>query len=458
MSGSVDQPGGIQFGKNVIGLVAGENIMSTNQPEIGTIWETTTPVRFDNKSLNNNETAEVLVIGAGFTGIRAALALSEAGVSVVVAEKAFVGFGASARNGGQVNPMLPVASPSDLRKTVGDQWFERIGKTSLSSADELFNLIETYKIQCDARRHGWLRANHCESARLKATIGAKEWNKFNAGFEFCGEDDTASLTGTSAYKSATLNPKGGAVHPLKLIIGLANAAHTAGARIYANAGVESLTRKQGKWHARCGKHTIMAEKVIIGTNGYTDGKVWKPLKNSILPLCPIQIATDELPKAQSERILKNGHTISDTRRLIMYARREPNGEFIFGGIGFKKQSGEVGGYGWLDQDIRKIYPELSGHKFRYRWAGQIGITAGRIPHLNEPAPGIICGLGYNGRGVAMANVMGRIIAERVLGKAANQLDYPITQIQRMPFRNTQSVGAPIAMAWWRFCDNREFES
>lgn len=430
--------------------------MTATIEPIGTLWEASIENRFENTPLSESKTADVLVIGAGFTGMRCALALAEAGADVLVADKEYVGFGASARNGGQVNPMLPVASPMALRKTVGDTWFQRIAETSLNSADELFTLIEKYQIQCDQRRNGWLRANHSENARITATNGAKEWNKFGASFEFYDAADTARLTGTSAYKSSTLNTKGGAVHPLKLITGLAKAAENAGARIYSKAGVSNLVRKDGKWHASCGSHQIIADKVVVGTNGYTDGNVWKPLKNSILPLCPIQVATDELPQSLSDNILKEGHTISDTRRLIMYARRETSGAFVFGGIGFRKLDGSVGGYSWLDQDIKKIYPELAAYKFKYRWTGQIGLTQDRVPQLSEPQAGLISGMGFNGRGVAMANVMGRIIADRILGKSPEQLDYPILPIKRMAFRNMQAIGAPIAMAWWRYLDNREF--
>jgi sarcosine oxidase len=354
--------------------------------------------------------------------------------------------------------MLPVARPTALRKAVGDKWFERIAATSLGSADELFAILEKYQIQCDQRRNGWLRANHCDDARIMATQGAKEWNNFGAGFEFCDAVETENLTGTSAYKSATLNRKGGAVHPLKLITGLASAARNAGAKIYSNAGVERLVRNEGRWVATCGQYQITADRVVVGTNGYTDGNVWKPFKNAILPLCPIQFATDDLPEELSSEILSKGHTISDTRRLIMYARRETNGAFVFGGIGFKKPGGNVGGYSWLEQDIRKIFPQLSGYTFKYRWTGQIGLTQNRVPLLNEPQPGLLSGMGYNGRGVAMANVMGRIMADRVLGKSAEQLDFPVTPLKRMALRNTQLFGAPLAMAWWRYLDNREFRN
>ena len=105
------------------------------------------------------------MVGAGFTGLRAAIELAEAGTSVAVFEAGDVGFGASGRNGGQVNPMLPVAVPDDLHKAVGGKYFERISQTALRSADDLFAFIRVYQIDCEARQKGWIRVDHCAAAR-----------------------------------------------------------------------------------------------------------------------------------------------------------------------------------------------------------------------------------------------------------------------------------------------------
>lgn len=398
---------------------------------------------------------DVAVVGAGFTGLRAALRLAEAGSRVAVFDAGDVGYGASGRSGGQVNPMLPLARPETLRRAVGDSYFERMAEVSLGSADELFDLVKTYNIDCDARQHGWLRADHSPSACKEARAAAKAWNAFGAGFEFLDGDEVRRKTGSPAYRSATLARKGGAVQPLALVRGLARAAEDLGVKIYARSAVRDLQRVDQRWIMRAAGHRVTADRVLLATNGYTDG-LFKGLKASILPLNPIQIATDPLEQAEVAPVLPDGHTISDTRRLIMYARREPDDRIVFGGIGYRKPFGGTAGFHHLLQDARRIFPSIRPESWRYRWSGQIALTKDRVPHFHEPAPGLVAGLGYNGRGVAMSIVMGRVLAERVLGTDREQLPFPVSPIRPMAFRNLQIVGAGAAMSAMRVRDKLEF--
>lgn len=424
-----------------------------NQEQV--LWRDTAPARAPGVALDGELSCDVAVVGAGFTGLRAALALAEAGSRVAVFDAGDVGFGASGRSGGQVNPMLPLARPEALRRAVGDRYFERLAEISLGSADELFDLVRRYGIDCDARQHGWLRADHSPSARRQARAAAQAWNAFGAGFEFLESDDVCRLTGSPAYRSATLAPKGGAVQPLAFVRGLAQAAEAAGVKIYARSAVRDLKRIDQRWQMTAAGQRVLADRVLLATNGYTDG-LFKGLKRSILPLNPVQIATDPLEQEEVAPLLPEGHTISDTRRLIMYARREPDHRIVFGGIGYRKPFGGAGGFRHLLNDARRIFPSIRRERWRYRWSGQIALTDNRVPHFHEPAPGLVAGLGYNGRGVAMSIVMGRVLAERLLGADPAQLPFPVSPIRAMAFRDLQVAGAGLAMTAMRLRDRFEF--
>ena len=418
------------------------------------LWRATAVARNRNEPLSEAIKVDVAIVGAGFTGLRAALLLAEAGTDTAVFEAGEVAHGASGRSGGQVNPMLPLARPDDLRHAVGPKYFERMADASLKSADELFDLVRRYQIECDARQNGWIRADHCDSARTVSQANAKLWNAHGAGFEFLDGSEVEQKTGAVGYVSGTLSPRGGAVHPLSLTLGLERVAIGAGARIFTKSHVSAMHRANGMWRLQVNGHDVLAEKVIVATNGYSDSLVPK-LKTSILPLTPIQIATEPLENARLDPLLKEGHTISDTRRLIMYCRREPGGEFVYGGIGYRKLAGGTGGFQWLYRDAERIFPSLRGVKWKYRWGGSIALTPDRVPHLHEPAPGLIAGLGYNGRGVAMSLVIGREMAERTLGKPMEDLSFPVTPIKRYKFRLPQVLGAGTAMKWMRFRDEME---
>ena len=421
------------------------------------LWVETAARTDPNPPLEGDASADVVVIGAGFTGLRAALELAEAGSRVRVLEAADVGWGASGRNGGQVNPMLPFNKPDQLRKLLGTNCFERITDASLNSANELFALIKKYRIDCQPRQHGWLRVNHSTRAHRESLANVRGWNELGADMHVVGQDDLRRMSGTSAYRTGVVTPAGGAVQPLSLVCGLAQAAKAAGAQIHGQSKVTALQRSANGWVVETATAKVTSEWVVLTTNGYTDGLL-KGLSGSIIPLVAIQIATDPLADDQIATILPGYHTISDTRRIIMYARREPDNRMIFGGLGRYRPNGEIGGFEWLKRDATRIFPCLKGVHWRFRWGGQIALTADHLPHLHEPEKGLIAGLGYNGRGVAMSHVMGRVLAERVLGALPDTLPFPITQIENFPFRGVQMMGKGVAIGWMRFLDYLETRS
>ncbi len=418
------------------------------------LWAATAAQRFEGQTLSHDIDCDVSIIGAGFTGIRTALELASNGLRVAVFDAGGVGWGASGRNGGQVNPMLPVARPDDLLKAVGPIYFERLAQTSLGSADALFDLIRKYQIKCDARQHGWLRVDHSAKARKTWREAAKAWSAHGMEYDLLDGDDARKASGSPAYDSAILNPRGGAVQPLSLVCGLAHAAHSAGAAIYEKARIETLERTDKGWALTCGGHRISSEWVVLATNGYTD-RLRPDVQKTVLPINPIQIGSGPLPEDLIKEILPAGQTISDTRRVIMYARREPGNQIVYGGCGFKGLNGEIGGFEWLKKDAVRVFPQLRDVKWEYQWGGQIAVTPDHVPTFMEPAPGLISGMGYNGRGVAMSHAMGKVLADRVLGTPAADLPFPVSTRKNVAFKAVQELGSGVVIRMMRVMDALE---
>jgi len=426
--------------------------MNMNKPN--SLWAATAVDHVEHPALVEQLEADVTIIGAGFTGLRAALALADRDLNVVVLDASDVGFGASGRNGGQVNPMLPFNTPDQLSKILGQTYFERLTETSLGSADELFTLIQQYQIDCSARQNGWLRVCHSAKALKNAKAGIDEWNKHGANIDIIDRGQLEKRSGTRAYHAGIVTPKGGAVQPLSLAIGLARAAEQRGCQIYGKSAVNSIDSLDKKWVVNTEHGSVKSEWVIVATNGYT-GDLIPTLSSSIIPVTPIQIATDPLPDDIIGSVLPEGHTISDSRRVIMYARREPDNRMVYGSHGKVLASGEIKGSEWLVKDAVRVFPQLEGVKWRYKWGGRIAITDDHLPHLHEPRPGILAGLGYNGRGVAMSNVMGRVMAERVLGANADVLAFPTTPILPVPLRPLKMASMSTAIWFMRLMDYLE---
>ena len=418
------------------------------------LWASNAIAEPTTKKLETDLDVDTVIVGAGFTGLRAALLLAEAGQNVVVLEANTIAWGASGRNGGQVNPLPPENSPATIEKRHGSKYLDRIAETMLGSADELFGIIYKYQIECQARQNGWLRVDHHPGAMQSSRQTAKAWSDYGIEIQYLEGEDLHSETGSTVFQSGTLVPKGGAIHPLSYARGLAQAAINAGARIYTNSAAQTLIRKNNKWQISSNNQTLLTDNVLLCTNGYTDSLV-PDLARSIIPLVSIQMATERLSISKIQLILPNGRTISDTRRTIVYGRREPDNRILLGSLGRLSAKGDQSAFDYLKTEAVRIYPVLKDVDWEFHWSGQIAITNDHLPHLHEPEPGIFAGLGYNGRGVAMSNVMGRILAERVLGMSADDSPFPTTKIKTYPFHQFYKLGAKTVMWWMRNRDQRE---
>ncbi|UZD91321.1 NAD(P)/FAD-dependent oxidoreductase [Cognatishimia activa] len=418
------------------------------------LWQATAPPDTPHASLEDQISADVTIIGAGFTGLRTALNLVAAGTKVVVLDAADVAWGASGRTGGQVNPLLPFNSPKQLHQLLGDTYFERVTEASLNSADELFELVRTYQIECQARQKGWLRVNHSSKAHRASLRDIENWRAYGSTAEVVEGDELNRLSGTKSYLSGVITHKGGAVHPKMFAQGLAKAATERGAQFFGKSPVLSLAKNGQKWIAKTPKGSVQSDWVVVATNAYSDDLL-PGLSKSIVPLTPIQISTAPLPDAVINSILPEGHTISDSRRVIMYARREPDNRLVYGGLGRPGPGETLSGFDWLQKDSERVYPQLKGVEWTHQWGGRIAITDDHLPHLHEPQPGLLAGLGYNGRGVAMSMVMGRVLSERVLGADANSLSLPISKIKTVPFRRSKMFGMGTAIWFMRILDYLE---
>jgi len=407
-----------------------------------------------NPSLSDDLVCDVAVIGAGFTGLRAAHKMAEAGTDVVVLDAGDVGFGASGRNGGQVNPILPFNGPDQVRDLIGTTYFERLTDVSLNSANSLFGYIKENQIDCQARQNGWLRVDHCDRARQTSRSDAKAWINHGADIEFLDGEELQSLTGSRAYRSGIFVPQGGAVQPLALAHGIARIAKSAGARIFGATPATRLVQNPGGWKIETPDGSVTCSWVVLATNGYSDNLL-QGLKSALIPFVSVQIATPVLPAKVVDSILPGGQTLSDTRRVIIYTRREPDGRIVIGSHGNLKRNGRLTGFDWLKKDAVRIFPQLKGAEWEYSWGGKLAITDDRLPHIHEPAKGLIAGFGYNGRGVAMSNVMGTVLADRVLGAAADSLPFPVSPMKKVPFREVQMLGKSTAVWWMQWLDKME---
>ena len=414
------------------------------------VWTEAPEAPIDTRPLEGERRAEVVVVGAGYTGLSAALYLGERGADVVVLDAAEPGWGASGRNGGQIIPGLK-HDPDDLERHYGAEIGRRMWQIAGSAADVVFELIARHKIACHAQPCGWIAAAPHATALESLRSRTRQWERRGAPVELLNRRAIEELTGTVGYAGGMLDRRAGALHPLSYVRGLARAAQRAGARLHGRSAVRRLQSDVGGWRVTAARGAMRTRTVILATNAYTGG-LWPGLRQTVLPVQSYQVATEPLPEAVRRRVLPGGQVVSDLRRILFYFRLDPQGRLLMGGRGPLDDRGDPALFARLEATARRLFPGLGDVRWTHRWSGRVALTADHVPHLHEPRPGVLIGLGYNGRGVAMATVMGQLLAERALGASPAEIGWPVTPITPIALHRWRLPAMALVVHWKRFQD------
>ncbi|HEV2549363.1 MAG TPA: FAD-dependent oxidoreductase [Stellaceae bacterium] len=401
------------------------------------------------EQLTGHRTVDVAIIGAGYTGLSTALHLAVAGVDCAVIDTHEPSWGASGRNGGQVLPGLKVAKAA-LQRRFGEDIGNRVHKLCETAAQFLYDLVEEHGIGCDLARTGSIRAAHNRAmlAMLRENFAALVAEGVPA--RFLGADDIARSLGTRAYLGGRFDPRSGTLHPLKYARGLAAAALRKGAMIYRDSPATALSGKGGRWHVTTPDGVLVARQVVVATNGYTD-RLWPRLAATMLPVHSFQIATARLSGDATASILQDRVCFSDTRRLILYAQRSADDRLVLGGRASFTLVDRAADYKVLHRVLVGLFPQLRATPIEYRWAGRVALTRDSIPHLHAPAPGILIATGFNGKGVAMTTLMGKILADHIRFPDEPSA-YPITEIRPIPLYFVREPALNLAMYYETLMD------
>lgn len=425
--------------------------MNPTHPE--SLWAATAPPDRDWPPLAGEIRADVAVVGGGFTGCAAALALARGGANVAVLEAKLVGWGASGRTGGQVIPGLKY-DPDELDAMLGPELGPRVVAAVGSVGDEVWRLIAEHGIACDAVRKGWLQPAFSPRTLALVTRRAEQWRQRGADVRVLDRARMAELLGSDPYLGGWEDRRAGHLQPLSFVRGLAAAARRAGAQIFVNTPAIALAREAGAWRLETPSGVVRADTVLIGTNGYTDA-LWPGLERTVVPMMSFQAATPPLSHEQGASILREGHCASDTRRLLWYFRRDAQGRLVMGGRApFREDLGPADAV-HLRAAVDRLYPQLAQVPFEHHWAGRVAMTQDYLPHLHELAPRLWAGLGFCGRGVGMGVLMGRLLAELAQGARPADIPFPVTAMRPIPGYPFTRIVARALVRYYRVRDRLE---
>lgn len=399
--------------------------------------------------LRGQHSADVCVVGAGYTGLTAALRLAEKGFKVIVLDAHRVGFGASGRNGGQVGSGYN-QSQEWLANKLGDGPARALWDLSETAKDDLRAFVANH-VPAANYRPGVAHGCYSKAEVQHAHIGAEYLSK-TYGYDQMAPLDTAgfqAIVRSDRYKGGVVDHGAGHVHPLRYVLGLARAAEAAGVTIHELSEVHHIAHGQPA-KVQTGKGHVTADHVILAGNGYlphVEGRI----AARVMPINSFICATAPLTPEQT--VLTQEIAVADDKFVVNYFRMTEDNRLLFGGrenygIGFPADIQTK-----LVRRMHDMFPQTRGAEISHVWGGTLGITMTRLPALQRIAPNILSGAGFSGHGVALSGFSGRVMAEAVAGQA-EKFDV-MANLPTPNFPGGAAARAPLltlAMTWYALRD------
>ncbi len=392
------------------------------------------------ESLPLPASVDVAVIGAGITGLCAALALARRGATVAVLEARTIGWGASSRNGGMVLTGLKLGAAT-LIERYGRDLARQLFDASLASVDAVETLVNRERIECHFGRCGHLalasKPGHYRDFEKAARLLDAE---FSHQVRLVPRCELAVEIGSDIYHGGLLDALSGSINPAQYVAGLARAARRAGATLHESAPVQGLERQGPRWRLLTPGGAVEAKDVLAATSGYT-GDVTKALHRKIVPIGSYIVVTEPLSESLARGVSPRGRMLYDSRHFLHYFRLTPDRRMLFGGrarfVPETKAAVEESA-GVLRDGMLKVYPQLRDVRVEYAWGGTLDFAFDTMPHAGQ-VDGYHYALGYAGHGVALATLLGTRMGEAIAGGDART-----DAFARIPF-----PGAPLGLYWGR---------
>lgn len=402
------------------------------------------------QSLKGRLSADLCVIGGGYTGLSAALHAAQAGRKVVLVEAQRVGFGASGRNGGQVGCSFNLGE-QDLEAKLGLEDARKCYDLARAAARLTKDLAATYAPDA-GYRPGVIHADRAQRdvAHTHAAIEHLQDRYGDTETEALDRDQIRALVGSDGYAGGALMRAGGHLHPLRYALGLARACVAAGVTIHEQSRVHHIDHGP-QAEVRTDQGSVTADHVIIAANGYGTGLA-RESRARVMPINNFIVATEPLGD-HALAILKGDHCAYDDRFVVNYFRKSEDGRLLFGG-------GESYGYrfpkdiaGLVRNPMEQVFPQLKGVRIDYAWGGTLAITMSRLPLIARPARNVFVASGYSGTGIALGTMAGKLMAE-----ATDAHSDGLALLERLPTPRFPGGGAfrspllALAMTWYALRD------
>ncbi len=386
-----------------------------NSSHVESWYAASTNLELDFPPLRGETSADVCIIGGGYTGLSSAIHLRKQGYSVVLLEANKIGWGASGRNGGHVGTGQR-SDQETLEDMVGLDHAKALWQLGLEAVDTVCSLIDEFNIDCElktgnlhvaskAKEEPWLRE---EAEHLTKVYG---YDKIS----YIPSSELGELTSGQGFHGGILDEGSRHLHPLNYALGLAKAADQLGAQLHEGSRVLSYQEGQ-QVTVNTDAGTVKAKYLVLGCNGYLE-KLEPRTAGRIMPINNYMLATEPLPEEVARRLIRDDSSMSDSLFVIDYWKLSADNRLLFGGgeSYTRKFPADIGQF--VRKYMLRVYPELADTRIDYGWGGTLAITMNRMPDFGRLSSKVFYAHGYSGHGVPIATLAGKLLAEVVSGSA-----------------------------------------
>ncbi|MGN7292233.1 NAD(P)/FAD-dependent oxidoreductase [Rhizobium sp. SAFR-030] len=396
-------------------------------------------------ALDGDMETDVCIVGAGFTGISAALELVERGYKVVVLEAERIGFGASGRNGGQIvngysRDLQTIASRYGADKAAA------LGAMSLEGGAIIRERVARYGIDCALADGGFFAAFTDKQMREMEAHKAHWQRHGHPGLEMVGASDVGRYVATDRYVGGLVDRLGGHLHPLNLVLGEAAAVERQGGQIFEGSRVTGLEAGERN-RVRTAAGSVSCRYVLICGNAYL-GPQFPEISGRMMPVSSQVAVTEPLDEERAQALLPANACVEDANYVLDYYRRTEDNRILYGGgIGYGgRDPRDIAGL--IRTKLLTTFPSLADVRIDYAWSGNFALTLTRIPHVGRLSPSVYFSHGDSGHGVTTTHLLGKILGEAVAGHAER---YDVwSSLPNLAFPGGRVLRVPLTVlgAWW----------
>ncbi|MFT6372405.1 MAG: glycine/D-amino acid oxidase-like deaminating enzyme [Gammaproteobacteria bacterium] len=394
-------------------------------------WWKSTPRPLADKTTLPGKT-DVLVIGSGYTGLQSALQTVQAGRHTTIIDAEDLGWGCSSRNGGQISGEIKPDFDQLKRRYGGGDAISLI-REARTALDWLGEFVEAQQIDCDYRRCGRFVAAHSPRQFRKLLAQAeKQTPGLEQALDIIEPSDQSNEIDSSYYHGGMIVDNHCSLDPAKYHSALLQKVQASGAETIDHCAAIHIETNKAGFRVTTSQGVIQTNELVIATNGYS-GNLAPWQQRRVIPIGSYMLATEAMPLERAEKLMPKNRVFSDTRKIVVYFRRSPDGRsLIFGGRVSVYESNPIKSLPALRQEMLRIFPQLEDVKISHTWMGFVAYTFDELPHLGKKA-GIHYAMGYCGSGICLASYLGHRLGQQLLGKKEGATAFDEPRFQTRPF-------------------------